>query len=280
MPIDLDEYRKASYENWDRIAANWDSEREWIYAATGAVSRRLIELLDPQPGETILDIAAGTGDTGYMAVDRIGPEGKLISTDFAPSMVEAAKRVGVHAELENVEHRVLDAERMDLGDDSIDGVVCRFGYMLMADPAAALAETRRVLKDGGRLAFAVWTAPDENQWAFIPGRVLVERGHLPPPEPGMPGIFAMGDPDRIRELVTGAGFGEPEIEQVDIKWPYGNADEHWQFTLKLAGPLADRIGSLDEDERETVRGEVKSRIEPLMTDGGSVTGRVHVVTTS
>jgi ubiquinone/menaquinone biosynthesis C-methylase UbiE len=276
MPIDLNEYRKSSLDNWNRITVNWDSEREWIYEATGEVSRRLIERLDPQPGQAILDIAAGTGDTGYMAVDRLGPDGKLITTDFAPAMVDAAKRVADEAGLENVEHRVLDAEKMDLDDDSVDGVVARFGYMLMADPAAALKETRRVLKDGGRLAFAVWTSPEENQWAFIPGKVLVERGHLPPPEPGMPGIFAMADPDRIRELVTGAGFEEPEIEQVEIKWPYGSTEDHWQFTLKLAGPLADKISSLDDDERETIREEVRSRIEPHMV--GGVTGRTHVVT--
>jgi ubiquinone/menaquinone biosynthesis C-methylase UbiE len=280
MPIDLNEYRKASYENWDRIAANWDSEREWIYEATGAVSERLIERLDPQAGDTVLDIAAGTGDTGYMAVDRIGSDGRLISTDFAPSMVEAAERVGRDLGLENVEYRVLDAEKMDLGDDSVDGVVCRWGYMLMADPAAALAETRRVLRDGGRLAFSVWTPPDQNLWAFIPGKVLVERGHLPPPEPGMPGIFAMGDPERIRELVTGAGFAEPEIEQMEVIWPYGDADDHWDFTMKLAGPLADKINAMDEDEREAVRTEVRSQIEPLLADGGSVTGRVHVITAS
>jgi ubiquinone/menaquinone biosynthesis C-methylase UbiE len=279
MPIDLDEYRKSSYENWERITANWDSEREWIYGATGAVSERLIERLDPQPGDTVLDIAAGTGDTGYMAVDRIGSEGKLISTDFAPSMVEAADRVGRELGLENVEYRVLDAEKMDLDDDSVDGVVCRWGYMLMADPAAALAETRRVLRDGGRLAFAVWTAPEENPWASIPGRVLVERGHLPPPEPGMPGIFAMADAEKIRDLVTGAGFGEPEIERVEIEWPYADVDDHWNFTMKLAGPLADKIRTLDEDEREAVRDEIRSRIKPLIAAGG-VPGLTHVVTAS
>jgi SAM-dependent methyltransferase len=194
-------------------------------------------------------------------------------------MVKAAERVGNELGLENVEYRVLDAEKMDLDDDSVDGVVCRFGYMLMADPAAALAETRRVLRDGGRLSFGVWTAPDENMWAFVPGKVLVERGHLPPPEPGQPGIFAMADPQRIRELVTGAGFGEPEIEQVEIEWPYGDVDAHWDFTMKLAGPLADKIRTLDDDERDAVRGEVRSRIEPLIAEGG-VSGRTHVVTTS
>jgi SAM-dependent methyltransferase len=192
-------------------------------------------------------------------------------------MVEAAKRVGEERGISNVEYRVLDAEKMDLDDDSVDRVVARWGYMLMADPAAALAETRRVLRDSGRLAFAVWTSPDQNMWAAIPGMALVEREILPPPEPGAPGIFAMADPDRIRELVTSAGFGEPEIEQVEIEWPYESAEEHWQLTLKLAGPLADAIGKLDEAKRESIREEVGTKIEGLM-DSGSVSGRTHVVT--
>ena len=279
MPIDLDEYRRSSHEIWQRIASNWDSEREFIHSATAPVNERMVERLDPQPGETVLDLAAGTGDTGFLAAARIGPDGKLISTDFAPAMVDAARAVSAQLGLGNVEHRVLDAERLDFDDSSINRVLCRFGYMLMADPAAALAETRRVLRDDGRLVFAVWTTPDQNPWAFLPGLVMVERGHMPPPEPGVPGIFAMGDAERIQALVSGAGFAEPEIEQVEIAWPYGDADEHWTLTRELAGPLADAIDRLDEDEREDVRADVRNRIESVLADG-PVPGRVHVVTTS
>jgi SAM-dependent methyltransferase len=279
VPIDLDKYRDSSHDSWERIATNLDSEREFIHSATAPVNERMVERLDPQPGDTVLDLAAGTGDTGFLAAARIGDDGRLISTDFASAMVDAARGVSTQSGLENVEHRVMDAERMDLDDSSIDGVLCRFGYMLMADPAVALAETRRVLRDDGRLVFAVWTTPDENQWAFIPGVVLVERGHIPPPEPGQPGIFAMGDPDRIRALVTGAGFADPEIEKVEIAWPYDDADAHWGFTRKLAGPLADAVDQLDEAEQEAVREDVRSRIEPLIASG-PVGGHVHVVTTT
>jgi ubiquinone/menaquinone biosynthesis C-methylase UbiE len=275
--VDLDEYRKASLENWDRIASNWESERDFIMSSTGVVSERLVERLDPQPGDSVLDVACGTGDTGFMAARRIGDEGRLVSTDFAPAMVEAARRNGETQGIGNAEYSVLDAEKMDLGDDSFDRVVSRWGYMLMADPAAALRETRRVLRDDGRLSFAVWAAPERNMWAAVPGMVLVQRGHAPPPEPGTPGIFAMGDENRIRELVSGAGFDEPEIEQVEIDWEYESPDEHWEYTLKLAGPLADLIGQLDESEREEVRAEVRSKIEPLMESGG-VSGITHVVT--
>ena len=137
-----------------------------------------------------------------------------------------------------------------------------------------------MLRDGGRLAFAVWAGPDTNLWAAIPGMTMVEKGFIPPPEPGAPGIFAMGDPNRIRELVAGAGFGEPEIEQVEIAWPYVDVDEHWRLTLKLAGPLAEALMSLAPEDQEAVRMTVRDRIEPLMADGAQVSGLVHVVTAS
>ena len=162
--------------------------------ATGRVNEWIVERADPQPGQTFLEIAAGPGDLGFRVAGRVGDAGRVMSTDFAPEMVNVARRLGEAQGLANIEYKVLDAERMDLR--RADGVVCRWGYMLMADPAAALRETKRVLRDGGPLAFAVWASPERNPWAAVPGMTLVQRGHMPQPEPGAPGIFAMGDPDR------------------------------------------------------------------------------------
>jgi SAM-dependent methyltransferase len=280
VPLDLDEYREKSLDTWERFAGNWERERDFFIPATGPVSERLVERLDPQPGDTVLDIAAGTGDQGFLAAERVGDDGKLISTDFAPSMVGVARRVGDRAGLGNVEYRVLDAERMDLDDSSVDGVLCRFGYMLMADPAAALSETRRVLRDGGRLSFAVWAEPDRNHWASLPGLVLVELGQMPPPELGAPGIFAMADPDRIRELVTGAGFDDPDIEEVPVRWDYESADQHWEKTLTLAAPIAEAFGSLEDGDKERVSSEVKQRAtQRLSEDSAALDGVVRVVLT-
>jgi SAM-dependent methyltransferase len=173
--------------------------------------------------------------------------------------------------LGNVEHRVLDAERMDLEDDSVDAVVCRWGYMLMADPAAALRETRRVLRGGGSLAFAVWATPDRNPWAAIPGMTLVQRGHMPPPEPGGPGIFAMGDPERIRELATGAGFDEPEVDEIAFEFRYADSDEVWDTIVRLAGPLAEAIEGLGDGEREATRTAIMENMAPFRNEDGSYT---------
>lgn len=268
MGIDLDTYREQSLETWGLMAEGWEDRREWLMGITGLVNDWLARKVDPQPGQTILDVAAGTGDLGLGIAERVGHDGRVISTDFAPEMVDVARRQGEARGLENVEYRVLDAERMDLDDDSVDGVVCRYGYMLMADPTQALKETRRVLRDGGRLAFAVWMTPDRNPWAAVPGMTLVQRGHMPPPEPGAPGIFALGEADRIRELVTGAGFDEPELEEITFHFRYADFEDAWDAILRLAGPLARAIRALPEDERQATHDAIMENFAPFRGDDG------------
>ena len=160
---------------------------------------------------------------------------------------------------------------MDLDDDTVDAVVCRYGYMLMADPAAALAETRRVLREGGPLAFAVWMSAERNPWAAVPAMTLVQRGHFPPPEPGAPGIFALGEAGRVRELVSAAGFAEPESEEITFDFHYPDADDLWDALISLAGPLARAVLALPEDEREASRQAIVDNMERLRNEDGSYT---------
>jgi SAM-dependent methyltransferase len=264
--VDLDQYRRESLDAWDRFSSNWDEERDYLNDKTGAVYDALIERLDPQPGETILELAGGTGDLALSIAERVGDEGRVIYTDFAPGMVDVASRHAQKVGAGNVEHRVLDAERMDLDDASVDGIACRFGYMLMADPAAALSESKRVLREGGRVAFAVWAAPDRNKWAAVPGMTMVELGHLDPPDPTAPGIFAMADPARIREFVTAAGFEDPEIEEVAVHWGYVDAKEHWEKTLQFAAPIAEAFHGASPDDQERIAAAIEERTTALLED--------------
>jgi SAM-dependent methyltransferase len=258
--MDLQSYRETSLQTWREMAPGWEDRREWLLGITGAINEWIVDQVDPQPGQTILDVAAGTGDLGFAAARRVGEQGRVICTDFAPEMIEAARRNGERQGVANVDYRVLDAERMALDDDSVDGAVSRWGYMLMAEPAAALRETRRVLRDGGALAFSVWQTPDRNPWAALPGMTLVQRGHMPPPEPGAPGIFALGETDRVRELVNGAGFGEPEIEPLTFEWRY-SAEDLWDTLTRLAGPLAKVLNELPETERTETRAAIEESME-------------------
>jgi SAM-dependent methyltransferase len=270
--MDLDEYREASLNIWNTMAGGWGRERELVWEGSRAAAEEMVAGLDPKPGDTVLELAAGAGDSGFLAAAAIGDDGQLISTDFSPAMVEEATANAARLGLANVEFRVLDAERMDLDDNSVDGVLCKFGYMLMADPAAALAETHRVLRPGGRLSFSVWGDPEHNPWVTMPMRTLVEMGYLPAPEPGAPGILAMADHDRIRELVTGAGFDEPRIKEVPVTWPIRDLDGFHTFVQEIAGPIRFALEALSDEDREAAWDELERRIAPLVASGEGIEG--------
>src|SRR5690242_1258614 len=260
--MDIAEYRKQSHDTWERMAAGWDRWNQMLAESSRPVTDHMVAALDPKPGETILELASGAGVGGFVAAALMQGEGRLTMTDFASNMVEACERRGAELGFSNIDYRLMDAERMDLDDDSVDGVLCRWGYMLMGDPSAALRETRRVLRDGGRLSFSVWGAPEDNLWASVPGRVLIQRGHMEPPESGAPGIFAMADPARIEELVKGAGFESLELREVRMSWRFDDFDSFWAYTNEIAGALAVVIAELPEREAEEVKSDIRTALEP------------------
>jgi SAM-dependent methyltransferase len=165
---------------------------------------------------------------------------------------------------------VLDAERLELDDASVDGVLCRFGLMLMADPGRALREARRVLRDGGRLGVAVFDAAERNPWLTVARSVMVERGHLPPPDPDEPGIFTLGDPARIRALLGAAGFSDADVEAMDVAFRFADADALWAYTRDLQGPVALAIARLPDGERRAVRAALEEGYADYRRDGGYV----------
>jgi ubiquinone/menaquinone biosynthesis C-methylase UbiE len=260
--------RERSRVTWDAMAAGWDRRRDDIWSESRQVGEWLVRQLAPQPGDTVLELAAGVGDTGFIAARRIGAEGRLISTDFAPEMVAAARRRAAEQGITNATFQVLDAEQMDLPSDSVDGVLCRWGYMLMVNPAAAFAETRRVLRLGGKLAFAVWSTAEANPWASLPGRILVSRGHMAPPDPKAPGIFALSDRERLRALVTEAGFAAPHFEEVASHKRFASFDAYWGYLTELAGAISPVLRGLSSDERQAVREQLREAAAPFAVESG------------
>lgn len=265
---DLDAYRGMNYEIAETIAPIWTSRRADIERFSEQVREWLLRELGAEAGETVLELAAGTGDTGFAAAERIGSDGRLICSDFSPTMLEGARRRGEELGVANVTYEVIDAERIQLEDDSVDRVLCRCAYMLMADPAAAFAETRRVLHPDGRLALAVWGAPEHNPFFTTTVVSLVQGGHMEPPEPGGPGLFSLGDPERLSGLLEEAGFGEVRVEEVPVRFEVPDIDEYVQVVGDTAGGIALTVRGLDAEERAAVAARAAEALEQFQVDGG------------
>ena len=266
--MDAEDYRRVSHELWEAMAPGWERWRAQLADALTPVREWLIRGLAPRSGETVLELGAGTGETGFAAAALVGDDGGLISTDFSPEMVEVARRHGIELGLSNIDYRVIDAERIELDTGSVDGVLCQSTYMLVSDPAAALAEARRVLRPGGRLALSVWGAPERNPWVSIGATILVERGHIPPPEPGAPGVFSLASEDRTEALLHRAGFGSVRTAHVPVRFVFRDLAAYERWVLDVTGPLAAAVRGLPDDEREVLRGRLTEAFAPFSADEG------------
>ena len=279
--MDHEEYRRTSLESWGAMATGWERRRANIEKGSAPVAEWLLRELAPQPGDTILELAAGPGDTGFAAAALIGDEGRLVSTDFSPEMVEVARRRSGELGLRNVEHRRMDAERLEFEDDSVDGVVCRFAFMLMADPGAALAETRRVLRPGGRLVLAVWHGPEKNPWVSAAGRVLVGRGLVPAPDPALPGMFALGSDERVRSLLQGAGFTHVRTDDVPIVFVAADVDDYVTAMRDTGRAFSTAWEEASEEERVAITDELAQALVPFdVGDGFQLPGLALVAVAS
>jgi SAM-dependent methyltransferase len=274
--VGADDQRQAILDNWERAAPGWRTRRAELQQVAAPVSQWLVEAIQPQPGQTVLELAAGPGDTGLMAAELLRPGGRLISSDASEGMLEIARDRAAELGLEDVvETRRLEAEWIDLPTASVDAALCRWGYMLLADPGAALRETRRVLRPGGRVALAVWAGPLENPWASAGGAELRALLDQPAPDPEAPGMFGLARPGRLEERLGEAGFTDVVVEAVDLSFEHPSFDHWWEARLDCSVMFSDALRALDEDRVAEVRATLQRALEPYGTPSGglSIPGR-------
>jgi SAM-dependent methyltransferase len=266
-----DDYRAESRKRWGEQAAGWEARRDMLRTSTMPVSAWMIDAIDPQPGHTILELAAGTGDTGLLAAELIEPGGTLICSDFSPEMLAAARRRAEELGVTNVRFKQIDAETsIDLEAASVDGALCRWGYMLLADPETALRETRRVLKPGARLALAAWAAPEDNPWSALLGRELVARGLGEQPPAGGPGQFAWAEEGVIAEHLEAAGFAEQHVETLDFTFDYRSAADWWQSGCDCSRWFNEAVDRASDDQLAEVSDAIDRHAQQFVAADGTL----------
>jgi ubiquinone/menaquinone biosynthesis C-methylase UbiE len=249
------------------LADAWEKRRDNVFERHRRVSEWLVDQIAPQPGDVVLELAAGPGETGFLAAERIRSAGRLLSTDITPGMVDAARRGAAARGLSNVECRVIDAQYIDLPSDSVDAVLCRFALMLMPEPERALGEVGRVLRTGGRLAYAVFGRPARNPWITLLAEAFRNCGHAIPDDPFVPDgpFFSLAEPQRNRELLHSAGLSEISVEEITEPRRYGSFDEYWDHHTHATGPIAAVASRLTADQTREVQVALEPKLAPFQT---------------
>lgn len=265
----MNEFRIASLHAWTNVAPAWGELAAEADRQLAPASAWMLDAVALAPGDRVLDLAAGPGTLSAEAARVFGRDGKIICSDFSPAMVEVARRrLASFADDADIEFRVLDAEALDLPDRTVDVVICRCGYMLMTDPAAALRESARVLADGGRLALAVWGEAAANPWATLPIRAVTRALDAPPPPPDAPGLWTLADEGRLQHMLAAAGFTTIEVVRLDATVEYPSSDDWLDRVTRLAGPLSALIADADDSRRVAIHRDLRAAAAPFeQTDG-------------
>ncbi|HWK29270.1 MAG TPA: methyltransferase domain-containing protein [Solirubrobacter sp.] len=249
-------------DRWIRAAAGWETRADRFGRDSMPVSSWLVDAIAPQPGYTVVDLAAGLGDTGFLAAELVQPGGTLITSDFAPEMLAAAQRRAQAKGITNVRFKQIDLTKpIDIEAASIDGAVCRWGFMLLNDPESALRDARRVLKPDATLALAAWAGKDENLWNAGPTGILLDRGLLELDEG--PGPFTWADPNAIAEHLEAAGFIEPTVDAVEFTMHYDDVDDWWTAQTLMSPRTKEADARLDFATRSDVLAELERVAEPF-----------------
>jgi ubiquinone/menaquinone biosynthesis C-methylase UbiE len=258
---------------WNDVLAPRFTRFRWIMAdaadAHGAVA---LAQHGPAPGQRVLDVGCGFGDSSRTLGERVGPAGEVLGLDCAGAFVAVARHEA--AGLAQVHFEVGDAQVFAL-EPRFDLVFSRFGTMFFTDPVAALRHLRGALRPGGRLLMLVWRRLDDNDWFAVPRRAA--RTFLPrPPDQaprGGPGPFSMADADTVRDMLRAAGFDDVGFERVDRPVLVGaSLDDAIEFQLELgpAGDIVRDAGAAGEAKRPLIAAELRRRLAPYLRADGAV----------
>lgn len=268
----------------------WNSEAggNWVRYQTDldAISREagdlLLEVCEPREGEVALDVGCGAGSTTLALAQAVGASGRVHGVDISSPLLARAAARRDELGFANVTFELADAQEHAFAPAGFDLVASRFGLMFFSDPVAAFQNLRSALRSTGRIAFVAWAGPEDNPWFAWPHQIATARlGSVPAAPPDAPGPMAFQDPDRVRAMLSSAGFSrcEGRTVSVDLHHPGGLG-----AILKLVtvvGPVARVVrekGGTDEDKAAIVE-EVGVRFEQFRTsDGIRIPARINVFT--
>ncbi len=262
-------------KHWNAVADGWDAWLDWTASNLGAVTDWFRGAAGWKPGARVLDEACGAGYPALVAAKHVRPGGTVVAIDISPAMLGVASRRAKADGVDNMQFLEMDAEDLTFKDASFDAVTNAYGLMFCPDPERALAEIRRVLEPGGRVALTAWDDPAKSPFFSAISGVAASFLSLPPPDLGAPGPFRFAPGGRLESLLREAGFSDIRVESVPATFDLASTDEYFRVFRDVAWKA--RVASLSDADlarfREAVGEAARSYVD-------EVSGRLRLVATS
>jgi SAM-dependent methyltransferase len=248
--------------------SGWEKWHDWQARVMQPVIDWFVRTTRAAPGQTILDVACGSGLPALALAERVGPTGNVVAIDISQKMLTATRRKAEALGLRNVETREANAAAVDAADAVFDSVTCKDGLMFCPDIALAVREMRRVLKPGGRYAFSVWAEPEANPCFTTLFGTLGEVLKMPPPPPDAPGPFRLAGPGDLERVVRAGGFTDVTVERVPVTFVFASIAQHWEIFSETAGPLERAVATLPAPELARLKDKIAEAIASFVTNDG------------
>ena len=258
--FDAGKYKQTTLAQWEAAAEAWHRWGPTLRSWLGAATTRMLDLASVSSGCRVLDVAAGAGDQTLQTAARVAPGGTVLATDISPAILEFAAAEAKRGGLANVATRAMDGENLELADASFDAVISRVGLIYFPDQQRALAEMRRVLVPGGRIAAIVYSTPDRNGFFSVPVSIVRRHAKLGAPLPGQPGPFSLGAAGALDDAFARAGFRDVKAERIAAPLRMKSAADCLRFEKESFGALHQMLSTLDEAGRDAAWTEVGSAL--------------------
>lgn len=260
----------AQIEAWDGpMGERWVAQGERHDRMGAGFTQRLLEVLAPQEDERIVEVGCGSGRVALALGQRVAQRGSIVGLDVSGPMLDEARRRAALEGATNVAFEKGDAQVYRFVPASFDAAVSRFGVMFFDDPVAAFANIGQALAPGGRLVFCCWQDLARNDWIMVPVRAALQFVPMPDlGQPGAPGPFSLGDPERIRRILADSSWVEVGLEEVVCPMHLGDSVDDAMNYLQQS-EIAEAL-TRDVEEGIVARGwaAVKETLEAHATGDG------------
>ncbi|MDZ4733437.1 MAG: methyltransferase domain-containing protein [Nitrospirota bacterium] len=240
-------------QDWNRVAGGWEKWDRLFDEQLTCLNHRLVADARLRAGMRVLDLGSGTGYPALLGAQTVGPSGSVIGLDLAEQMLAVAQRKARALGLANVTFRTGDVTALPFEADSFDAITSRFCLMFLPEISKAAAEIARVLKPGGWVAIAVWSAPEKNPSIGLSMEAIKKVVELPQPDPTAPGIFRLAKPGDLAGMLQQAGLVDVTDQEFLAEWSYSSAEEYYTSLTEIAAPIQNLMATLSATQIQEVR---------------------------